>query len=67
MSHDEVLDRKITQPPPGQSSVDFLIFVLANLLPHMNAYDRTLPWSEQDERCVLILTTRECMTRPPLL
>jgi len=55
MSHDAVLDWKITQPPPGQSSVDFLLFTLENLLPHLNAYDPTLPWSAQDERCVLVL------------
>jgi len=55
MSHDRVLDWKITQPPPGQSSVDYMLFAAENLLPHMNAYDPTLPWSQQDERCVLIL------------
>jgi len=55
MSHDRVLGWKITQPPPGQTSVDFLLFALENLLPRMNAYDRAFPWSQQDERCVLIL------------
>jgi len=43
MSHDRVLDWKITQPPPGQTSVDFLLFALENLLPHMSAYDPALP------------------------
>jgi len=43
MSHDRVLDWKIMQPPPGQSSVDFMLFVAENLLPHMNAYDPALP------------------------
>ena len=55
MGHDKVLDWLITQPPPGQSSVDFLLFALAHLLPHMNPYDPALPWSKQPERCVLIL------------
>jgi len=55
MSHDRVLDWKITQPPPGQSSVDFMLFAAENLLPDMNAYDPTLPWSQQAQRCVLIL------------
>jgi len=55
MGHDQVLDWLITQPPPGQSSVDFLLFALAHLFPYMNPYDPALPWSEQPERCVLIL------------
>lgn len=55
MSHDRVLDWKITQPPPGQSSVDILLFTLGNLLPHMNYYDPTLPWSEQEEHGDLVL------------
>jgi len=55
MGHDQVLDWMITQPPPGQSSVDFLLFVLAHLLPSMNAYDPDLPWADQPDRCVLIL------------
>jgi len=55
MSHDRVLDWKITQPPPGQTSVHFLLLALETLLPHMNAYDPALPWYQQEERCVLIL------------
>jgi len=55
MSHGRVLDWKITQPPPGQTSVDFLLFALERLLPHMNSYDPAWPWSQQDERCVLKL------------
>ena len=55
VGHDKVLDWLITQPPPGQSSVDFLLFALAHLLPHMNAYDAALPWSEHPERCVMML------------
>jgi len=55
MSHDRMLDWKITQPRPGQTSVDFLRFALESLLPLMNAYDPGLPWSKQVERCVLIL------------
>ena len=55
MGHDQVLDWMITQPPPGQSSVDFLVFVLAHLLPSMNAYDPALPWADQPDRCDLIL------------
>jgi len=55
MGHDKILDWLITQPPPGQSSVYFLLFALAHLLPHMNPYDPALPRSEQPERCVLIL------------
>jgi len=55
MGHDKVLDLLSTQPPPGQSSVDFLLFALTHLFPHMNASDAALPWSEQPERCVLML------------
>jgi len=55
MSHDRVLDWKITQPPPGKTSVDFLLFALEIFLPHMNADDPALPSSQQEERCVLIL------------
>ena len=55
MRHDRVLDWKITQPPPGQTSVDFLHFALENSLPHMKAYDPAFPWSQEGERCVLIL------------
>jgi len=47
MSHDRVLDWKITQPPPGQTSVDFLLFALENVLPHMNAHDPGMPSSQQ--------------------
>ena len=54
MGHDQVLDWMITQPPPGQLSVDFFLFVLANLLPSMNAYDAAVPWIDQPDRCVLI-------------
>ena len=50
MGHDQVLEWMITQPPPGQSSVDYLLFVLANLLPSMNAYDAALPWIDQPDR-----------------
>ena len=55
MGHDEILDWVITQPPPGQSSVDFFLYILAHLFPYMNAYGPALPWSEQPERCVFIL------------
>lgn len=55
MAHDEVLDWLITRPPPGQSSVDFLLFVVSFLLPRMTAYDATREWDAQERRCVLVL------------
>jgi len=53
MSHDAVLDWKITQPPPGQSSVDFLLFTVENLLPHLNAYDPTFVGGFARQRLVV--------------
>jgi len=53
MSHDKDLDWLIIQPPPGQSSVDFLLFASDHLLPQKN--DSASPWYEQPERRVVLL------------
>jgi len=53
MSHDMDLDWLIIQPPPGQSSVDFLLFASDHLLPQKN--DSASPWYEQPERRAVLL------------
>lgn len=55
MAHDRVLDWMITRPPPGQTAVDFLLFLTNFLLPQMQPVVEGLPWSEQPEKCVLVL------------
>jgi len=55
MAHDESLEWLITRPPPGQSSVDFLLFVINHLLPHMDEWDPAVVWANQRERCVVVL------------
>jgi len=55
MAHDEVIDWMITRPPPGQSSVDFVLFLVRHLLPSLRSYDPEQAWDEQEDRCVLIL------------
>jgi len=54
MAHDRVLDWFITRPPPGQTSVDFLIFLTTLVLPRMTACVEG-DWAEQPPRCVLVL------------
>ena len=55
MAHNEVTDWMITRPPPGQSSVDFVLFLVRHLLPSLRSYDPEQWWNEQEDRCVLIL------------
>jgi len=55
MDHDQVLDWMVTQPAPGQPSVDFLMFELAHLIPSMKANGPALPWADQPDRCVFTL------------
>lgn len=55
MARDLLLGFMITQPPPGKSSADFMLFAGNHFLPHMVGYDAALPWEQQDECCVLIL------------
>lgn len=55
MSHTGTLDWTITRPPPGQTSVDFLLFVVNRLLPHMAVGDPERAWTDQPDRCVLVL------------
>jgi len=54
MAHDCVLDWMITRPPPGQTAVDFLLFVTSFVLPRMQACVAG-EWSVLPERCVLVL------------
>jgi len=53
MSHDELLDWMITRPPPGQTSVDFLLFSTNCVWPRLSAEGGE--WAHQPERCVLVL------------
>ena len=54
MAHDCVIDWMITRPPPGQTAVNFLLFVTSFVLPRMRACVAG-EWSVQPERCVLVL------------
>ena len=54
MAHDYVLDWIIMRPPPGQTAVDFLVFVSSFVLPRMQACAPG-EWRVQPERCVLVL------------
>jgi len=55
MAHGGLIDWKLTKPPPGKSSVDFLLFLINSVLPAMSAYNPGLPWDQQEPNCVLIL------------
>jgi len=55
MAHGRLIDWKLTKPPPGQSSVDFLLFFFNSVLPKMSAYNHVLPWDQHEPNCVLIL------------
>jgi len=55
MAHDQVLDWMVTRPPPGQTSVDFLVFVTNFLLPRMRTVEEVQAWEQQPDRCVLVL------------
>jgi len=44
MAHGGLIDWKLTKPPPGQSSVDFLLFLINSVLPAMSAYNSGLSW-----------------------
>jgi len=50
MSHERVLDWKMTQPPPARPPLTVLRIALEIVLPHMNAYGPALPWSKQAKR-----------------
>jgi len=55
MAHGGLIDWKLTKPPPGQSSVYFLLFLINSVLPEMSAYNPGLPWDQLEPNCVLIL------------
>ena len=55
MAHGGLIDWKVTKPPPGQPSVDFLLFLINSVLPAMSAYNPMLPRDQQEPNCVLIL------------
>jgi len=55
MSHVELSEWMITRPPPGQTSVDFLLFMTNFVLPRMSAVEEGGEWAHQPERCVLVL------------
>ena len=55
MAHGGLIDWKLTKPPPGQSSVDFLLFLIYSVLPAMRAYNPGLPWDQNEPSCVLFL------------
>jgi len=54
MAHDCVIDWMITRPPPGQTAVNFLLFVTSFVLPRMRACVAG-EWSVQPECCKLVL------------
>ena len=55
MAHGQILDWMVTRPPPGQTSVDFLVFMNNFLLPRMRTVEEGLAWEQQPNRCVLVL------------
>jgi len=55
MAFDLLLDWFTTRPPPGQTAVDFLLFVTNFVLPHIHAVEAGRAWDEQPNRCVLVL------------
>jgi len=55
MAHGGLIDWKLTEPPSGQSSVDFLLFLINSVLSEMSAYNPMLPWDQPEPNCVLIL------------
>jgi len=55
MAHDQVLDWMATRPPPGQTFVDFLVFVTNFLLCRMRTVEEGLAWKQQPDRCVVVL------------
>jgi len=55
MAHDQVLDWMVTRPPPGQTAVDFLVFVTNFFLPRMRSVEEGLAWEDQPDRSVLVL------------
>jgi len=54
MAHVYVLDWIIKRPPPGQTAVEFLVFVSSFVLPRMQVCVAG-EWSVQPKRCVLVL------------
>lgn len=55
MAHDHLLDWIITRPPPGQTAVDFMLFMTSFVLTRMHGVEAGREWEEQPERCVLVL------------
>jgi len=42
-AHGGLIDWKLTKPHPGQTSVDFLLFLINLVLPATSAYNPGLP------------------------
>jgi len=55
MAHDRVLDWMVTRPPPGWTSVAFMVFGTKFLLPRMRSVGEAQAWEQQPDRCVLVL------------
>jgi len=55
MAHGGLVDWKLTKTPPGQSSVDTLLYLINSVLRSKNEYNPALPWDELVPNCVLIL------------
>jgi len=55
MAHDHLLVWLITCPPPGQTAVDFILFLPSFVLPYMLPVLEGREWSEHPERCALFL------------
>jgi len=45
----------VTRSQPGQTPVDFLVFVTNFMLPRMRTVEEGLPCEQQPNRCVLVL------------
>lgn len=55
VAYGKMFDCMVTRPPPGQTSVEVLLFAITHLIAHMLATIPARAWAEQDDRCVLIL------------
>jgi len=55
MAQGGLIDWKLIKPPPGQSSVDFLLFLINSVLPAISAYNPVLPWDQQESHYVFFM------------
>lgn len=57
MAPGQVLNWMVTRPPPGQTTVDFLVSVTNVFLPRMRSVEEVQGWEELLDRCALVIDT----------